>query len=325
MSSKISLKTKIKFPNVVNYLLMLGDGRICFSSVNDIYILNKNTFAPDIIEEKAHKKGINSLSQLEDGKLVSCASEPFLNIYNIEEKSLSLHQKIDVLSNIPKDLTKKFKYLFQATELINKDLAICGFFPVLTFFEYNSLKELYDFKYYIYNPKDETIKYFKQINENQIILVAYKTYNSIGHMGTHTKFKLCDLEKKEIREKSIITSVGKFVGDSMCKISENYLAIGVHKSILIIDLKKLKKIEKYEIKDFFQNLCFFNNYLFCGSDQGIIYKYIINEDINGDKLELKDKIKLGEDMYINSLIKLNKKTMVLTQGTTIFIYNLNEI
>jgi len=324
MSNKMSLKTKIEFPNVAYYLLLLGDGRICFSSANDIYILNKNTFAPDIKEENAHKKQINSLSQLEDGKLVSCADEPFLNIYNIEEKSLSLHQKIDVISNIPKDLTKKFKYLFKATELINKELAICGFFPVLTFFEYNSLKELYDFKYYIDNPTGETIKYFKQINENQIILVTYKTYKSI-HRGTHTKFKLCDLEKKEIREKSIITNVGKFVAESMCKISENYLAIGVHKSILIIDLKKLKKIEKYEIDDFFQNLCVFNNYLFCGSDKGIIYKYIINEDIKGNKMELKEKIKLGKSRYINSLIKLNKKTMVLAQGKTIFIYSLNEI
>lgn len=320
MSTKISLKTKIKFPNAVYYLLKLGDGRICISSINNIYILNKYTFAPEIKEENVHKKAINSLSQLEDGKLVSCADEPFLNIYNIEEKSLTIHQKIDVLSNIPIDLTKKFKYLFKATELINKELAICGFFPVLTFFEYNSLKELYDFKYYIYNKTDETIKYFKQINENQIILVTYKTYNSFHHMGFHTRIKLCDLEKKEIREKSIITHNGKFIGESMCKISENYLAIGVYKSILIIDLKKLKKIKEYDINNYFQNLCVFNNYLFCGSDEGIIYKYIINED----KIELKEKIDLGENSYINSLIKLNKKTMVFAQERNIFIYNFNE-
>ena len=135
MSSKISLKTKINFPNIVYYLLKIGDGRICFSSINNIYILNKNTFEPEIIEENVHKKGINSLSQLEDGKLVSCANEPFLNIYNIEEKSLIIHQKIDVISKIPIAYIKKFKYLFKASELINKELAICGFFPVLTFFE----------------------------------------------------------------------------------------------------------------------------------------------------------------------------------------------
>ena len=324
MSSQISLKTKIKFPNVVNYLLKLGDGRICCSSFNNIYILNKNTFTPEIIEENAHKKAINSLSQLKDGKLVSCAKERFLNIYNIEEKSLSIHQKIDVLSIIPEDLTKRFKYLFKATELSNKELAICGFFPVLTFFEYNSLKELYDFKYYILNKAYDTIKNFIQINENQIILVTYRTYNGYGNMGFLTRILLCDLEKKEIREKSIITNTGKSIGESMCKISENYLAIGVHQSILIIDLKKLKKIKKYDINNNFQNLCVFNNYLVCGSDSGIIYKYIINEEANKDKLELKENIKIGKNMYILSLIKLNKKTMVFTQADTIFIYHLNE-
>ena len=86
-------------------------------------------------------------------------------------------------------------------------------FPCFDFFWNNSLKELYDFKYYINNPTEETIKYFKQINENQIILVTYKTYNSLSNMGFHTRFKLCDLEKKEIREKSIITHVGKFIGE----------------------------------------------------------------------------------------------------------------
>ena len=135
MSTKISLKTKVVFPKYINYLLKLGDGRIWISYSNNISILNKNIFTPEITEENVHKKDINSLSQLKDGKLISCANEPILNIYNIEEKCLSIHQKIDILSKIPKDLTKKFKYLFKATELINKDLAICGFFPVLTFFE----------------------------------------------------------------------------------------------------------------------------------------------------------------------------------------------
>ena len=320
MSSKISLKTKVVFPKYINYLLKLGDGRICISYSNNISILNKNIFTPEITEENVHKKDINSLSQLKDGKLISCANEPILNIYNIEEKCLSIHQKIDILSKIPKDLTKKFKYLFKATELINKDLAICGFFPVLTFFEYNSLKELYDFKYYIHNKTDENIKYFKQINENQIILVTWKTYNGIHHMGCNTRIKLCDLEKKEIREKSIITHSGKFIGESIIKISENYLAIGVKNSILIIDLKKLKRIKEYNISENVWNLCVFNNYLFCGSDEGIIYKYIINED----KLELKEKIKKGDSIPIDSLIKLNKKTMVFSQGATILIYNLNE-
>ena len=83
----------------------------------------------------------------------------------------------------------------------------------MTFFEYNSLKELYDFKYYIYNPTDWAIKYFKQKNENQIILVIYKTLQLIYHVGFQTRFKLCDFEKKEIREKSIITHVGKFIGE----------------------------------------------------------------------------------------------------------------
>ena len=194
----------------------------------------------------------------------------------------------------------------------------------MTFFEYNSLKELYDFKYYVYNNDNDNIKNFTQINENQIILVTYKVYNGYHHNGFLTRIKLCDLEKKEIKSKSIITHNGKSIGESMCKISENYLAIGVHKSILIIDIKKLKKIKEYDIDNNFQNLCVFNNYLFCGSDGGIIYKYIINEDTNEDKLELKEKIKIDKSWYILSLIKLNKKTMVFTQADTIFIYHLNE-
>ena len=316
MSITMSLKTKIEFNKTISYLLKLGDGRICLSYDNDILILNKITFKKEIIKVSAHKKNINSLSQLEDGKLISCANEPILNIYNIGENYLVIHQKIDIFSKIPLELTKKFKYLFKANELISQELIICGDFPLLSFYEYNPLKELYDFKYHIHNKTGENIKDFKQINENHIILIASKSYS----MGCNTRIKLCDLGKKEIKEKSIITHGGKFLGESMCKISENYLAIGVKSSILIIDLKKLKRIKEYNIKAFFLNLCAFDNYLFCGSNNGIIYKYIINED----KLELKEEIKQAS-IGINNLIKLNKKTMVLSQINKILIYHLNEI
>ena len=315
MSSKVSLKSKIEFSKEINYLLKLGDGRICISYDNNISILNKITFKIEITAKNAHKKKINSLSQMEDGKLISCANEPILNIYNIEEKYLSIHQKIDIFSKIPKDLTSKFKYLFKATELINKNLVICGTCPVLNFYEYNSLKDLYDFKYYIHNKTEENIKDFKQINENQIILVTTKSYR----LGCNTRIKLCDLEKKEIIEKSIITHGGKFIGESICKISENYLAIGVKQSILIIDLKKLKRIKEYDISQYVWNLCVFDNYLFCGSDNGIILKSIIDED----KLEFKEEINQEDDEPIKSLIKLNRTTMVFNQMQKIFIYNLN--
>ena len=316
MSKPMSLTTKITFNKEINYLLKLGDGRICLSYDNTILILNKITFKIEIIKVGTHKKVINSLSQLEDGKLISCANEPILNIYNIGENYLSIAQKIDIFSKIPKDLTKKFKYLFKAAELINKDLAICGAFPILTFYEYNSLKELYDFKYYIHNKTEENIKDFKQINQNQIILVTSKSYS----LGCNTRIKLCDLEKKEIKEKSIITHAGKYLGESICKISEFYLAIGVKNSILIFDLKKLKRIKEYNISEYFRNLCVFGNYLFCGTNDGIIYKYAINED----KLELKTTIKQDNDAPIDSLIKLKKKTMVFSQMGTIFMNHLIE-
>ena len=109
MSNTMSLKTKIEFNEAISFLLKLGDGRICLSYDNNILILNKITFKKEIIKVCAHKKNINSLSQLEDGKLISCANEPFLNIYNIGENYLVIHQTIDIFSNIPNDLTKKFR------------------------------------------------------------------------------------------------------------------------------------------------------------------------------------------------------------------------
>ena len=317
MSGKISLKTKIKFFKEINNLLILGDGRICISYDNNIAILNKITFKLEITALNVHKKEINSLSQLEDGKLISCANERILNIYNIEEKSLPIYQKIKIFSNIPKELTKTKKYLFKAAELINKDLAICGTCPVLNFYKYNSLKDLFDFNYYIHNKTDENIKNFIQINENQIILVIYKYCGFFPN----TRIKLCDLEKKEIKENSINGFKGKFVGESICKISENYLAIGVNNLISIIDLKILQRIIKYYINGFrCWNLCVFNNYLFCGSESGRIYKYIINED----KLEFKEQIEQDISNPIKSLIKINNKTMVFTQKENIFINNFNE-
>ena len=311
--SSISVKTKLEFSFSIKYLLKLGDGRICFSYDNNIIILNKKTFLIEIKEEKVHKKEILSLSQLEDGKLISCAKEPIINIYNIEEKSLSIHQKIDVLSNIPDDFKRKFKYIFNSTELINKELAICCSFPVMIFYEYNLLKELYEFKYYIHEPKGCSIRSFIQINENQIILITWKSYR----MGSSTRILLCDLKEKKINEKPIITHSGK--GESICKLSENYLAIAVLKSILIIDLQKLKKIKEYNLDhSFCWSLSLFGNYLFCGCSNGIIYKYIVNED----KLELKDQIK--EKNVPFSLIKYNEKTMMASYLKTIIIYNISK-
>lgn len=314
MSNKISVKTKLKFSSDISYLLKLGDGRICLSYNNNIIILNKNTFHIEIEKKNAHIKKILSLSQLEDGKLISCAEEPILNIYNIEEKSLSIHQTIDVFSSV--EYKKNFKHVFKATELINKDLAICGAFPDMIFYKYNSLKELYEFKYYIYNEKGDNIKNFKQINENQIILLTWKSSSG----GSNTRILLCDLKQKKINEKPIITHSGKFNGESICKLSENYLAIAVLRSILIIDLKKLKRIKEYVVGDSFcWNLCIFDNYLFCGSACGTIYKYIVNED----KLELKDKIKEQNESIV-ALIKSNSNTMMVAQGGTIIIYNLSK-
>ena len=40
----MSLTTKITFNKEINYLLKLGDGRICLSYDNTILILNKITF-----------------------------------------------------------------------------------------------------------------------------------------------------------------------------------------------------------------------------------------------------------------------------------------
>ena len=127
--------------------------------------------------------------------------------------------------------------------------------------------------------------------------------------------------KKKIKKNQLLLIVvsGKFLGESICKISENYLAIGVKSSILIIDLKKLKRIKEYNLGLFCWNLCVFENYLFCGTNK-IIYKFIINED----KLDLKKEIKLARE-GVNCLIKLNKKTMVLSQKDKILIYHLNEI
>ena len=94
--------------------------------------------------------------------------------------------------------------------------------------------------------------------------------------------------------------------------------------ISIIDLKLLQRIKKYYINEFKNdhcwNLCVFNNYLFCGSDSGRIYKYIINED----KLEFKEQIEQDISNPIKSLIKINSITMVFTQKENIFIYNFNE-
>jgi hypothetical protein len=69
------------------------------------------------------------------------------------------------------------------------------------------------------------------------------------------------------------------------------------------------------------NLSIFGNYLFCGSTNGRIYKYIINED----KLEFKGEIMRANINDIYYLIKLNKKTIAFTQKEKIYIYHLNEI
>ena len=251
---------------------------------------------------------------MEDGKLISCAEEPILNLYNIEEKHLSIHQKIDVLSNIPDDFKKKFKYIYNATELINKELAICCSFPVIIFYGYHPLKELYEFKYYIHEPKGSSIRSFLQINENQIILMTWKS----SGCGTSTRILLCDLKEKKINEKPIITHNGK--GSSICKLSENYLAIAALKSVLIIDLKKLKKIYEYILGDYFiYNLSLFGNYLFCGCSDGSIYKYIVNDA----QLVLKDKIN-EQNKPIIALIKCNKNTIMISLSKSIIIYDVSK-
>ena len=112
MSHKISLKTKMQFPSTINYLLKLLDGRICLCYGNTISILNKNTFKPEITKSECHKKDkdIISLSQLEDGKLISCAKEPNINIYNIKSNILSIHQTINIFSNLPCGYRDKKKF-----------------------------------------------------------------------------------------------------------------------------------------------------------------------------------------------------------------------
>lgn len=266
----------------VNSLLILSDGRLA-SSYSDcsIKVHNIKSFELELTIEKAHKKGINYLSKL-NNFVLSCSDDPQIKIWEIKEKEYKLIQEISIHSSpvcrvFPIKDNKIVSFSFNA-----KNIKIWNSLPPYNIITQISLhnttiESALEVNGLLALACDDSVLRFYDINSNQCI-------HSISNIQTSSR-------------------------NSMIVLDNNKLIIGGYNLLIVIDtftytIDKRIENEDYETIDCFLQLS--DGSLLCalGDMNGRAFvqielnKYeIISEKENAHESHINDIICINERMF----------------------------
>jgi len=208
----------------ITSVCFLKDGRIASSSKYDnTLIYNKNTFKIEIrIREK---EGICYMNINEDGILINCLNNTYLNLYEIKGKRYNNFQTIKPYSLLY-DIISKFDQSFSIQkfiELKNGDIAILVWGYSLSFYKKKKKSKKYSYSNQLKEKRGENITDLCELDDKQYCL-AFK-YNDL--------IKFLDWNKKAI------TSVIKFEKNFSFSDSKNQLLLMNKNDLLVIGQKNI--------------------------------------------------------------------------------------
>ena len=285
---------------------------------NNFNIKSKNS----INRLNYHKKGVNCLTILNDGRLVSGSSDNSIIIYNniTYEPDLIIKEHNDIIVCITKlssgildscsrdktiklfDIKEKnyeilqtldyhLNWVFKIIELYNNNLVSCSLDEnIIFYFKYNSQYQV-DYKITTKGSCSSII----QTKENEICYFDHMKDN-----GTNICF--FDLNLKKIKSIISYKNINNHIFRTFNMITKDLLIIGGKNKISIININQYKIVKEIEVqKSNISGFCMLNEKMFLtGDDNGIIRQW----KIEGNNLILVSKKEKSHDGVICAFMKL---------------------
>jgi hypothetical protein len=236
-----------------------------------IIIYDKNYTHPEL-EIKEHSAAVTSLIVASNGNLISSSCDKTLKIFKIEESTnktgLSLNYFLLQTIN-----TTHSNNIIHVRELSSNKLVSCSLDTQLNF--YLPQNNNYSLEITIDVPK--AVYDFLEILNDQLVV----SFADSLHL-----FSLKN--RKFIKELKEISCYPDWVNDCLCLLKPNYLVVCGNGYLYVVDLIQFKLLNKINTNSNNISLCYWNDRLFVGTDNGMIQEYKV-DDMNLSKISFKEK------------------------------------
>ena len=273
----------------LNYLTLLNDGKIALSTDNyKIKIFSEDLIEIKDLEISLTKPVIYGLTTLLNGTLV-ISSDPLLFILINNDNTFNIIQSIPNLS---------FRKIIEIPEL--NELFIVDTYNINIYQkENNSLKY---FNELIISYKNYFFNSILRINNNELVISSYNRLTFLNIFSKDIKGKIENISNLDWNE-------------TLCMISEIFLAVSGWDCVSIINIEKKIKVRNISIK---MITCFYklnSKFILIGEKYGEIKKY----EIFKDDLFLNDANFENCNEGINNFIQVKGKIYTATKDKIIEI------
>ena len=236
-----------------------------------IIIYDKNYTHPEL-EIKEHSAAVTSLIVASNGNLISSSRDKTLKIFKIEESTnktgLSLNYFLLQTIN-----TTHSDNIIHVRELSSNKLVSCSLDTQLNF--YLPQNNNYSLEITIDVPK--AVYDFLEILNDQLVV----SFADSLHL-----FSLKN--RKFIKELKEISCYPDWVNDCLCLLKQNHLVVCGNGYLYVVDLIQFKLLNKINTNSNNISLCYWNDRLFVGTNNGMIQEYKV-DDMNLSKISFKEK------------------------------------
>ena len=235
-----------------------------------IIVYDKNYTHPEL-EINEHSAAVTSLIVSSNGNLISSSCDKTLKIFKIEENvkndKISLNYFLMQTIN-----TNHGNNIIHVRELSCNKLVSCSLDTKLNF--YLSQNNKYSLEISIDMTK--SVYNFLEVPDEKLVLAL------------NDELKLFDLKtRKIIKELKDISCYADWVNDNLCLIKPNCLITCGNSYIYVVDLVQFKLLNKINTNSNNISLCYWNNKLIVGTNNGMIQEFKVNEE-NLSKISFKE-------------------------------------
>ena len=236
-----------------------------------IIVYDKNYTRPDL-EINEHSSAITSLIVASNGNLISSSCDKTLKIFKIEENNIKSGLSLNyyLLQTIN---TTHSNNIIHVRELSSNKLVSCSLDTQLNF--YLPQNNNYSLEITIDVPK--SVYNFLEVLDDQLVI---SLADSLQLFNTKNRKFI-----KELKEISCYTDT---VNNCLCLLRKNYLAVCGNSYLYVVDLVQFKLLNKINTNSNNISLCYLNDRLFVGTNNGMIQEYKV-DNMNLSKISFKEK------------------------------------
>ena len=258
--------------NAIYCIAILKNKRLVSGGYDSkIIVYDKNFTHPDLVINE-HSSSVSSLIVASNGNLISSSCDKTLKIFKIEENNnkSGLNLNYYLLQTIN---TTHSNNIIHVRELSSNKLVSCSLDTQLNF--YVPQNNNYSLEITIDVPK--SVYDFLEVLNDQLV---------VSFADSLQLFSIKN--RKFIKELKEISCYTDWVNNCLCLINQNYLAVCGNSYLYVVDLIQFKLLNKINTNSSNISLCFWNNRLFVGTNNGMIQEYKV-DDMNLSKISFKEK------------------------------------